>query len=77
MPQLPKDYLTTHKNRFLRMVAKARECDKAINTFVEGLLGYVHNGRIHADINQIRGDHGGTVTGRFSMSNPNSTTNSF
>ena len=71
MPQLPKDYLKTHKNKCLRMIAKAREYDKAANTFVDGLLDYVHNGRIHADINQIRSDSGGTVTGRFSMSNPN------
>jgi DNA polymerase I-like protein with 3'-5' exonuclease and polymerase domains len=71
MPQLPKDYLKTHKNKCLRMIAKAREYDKAANTFVDGLLDYVHNGRIHADINQIRSDQGGTVTGRFSMSNPN------
>ena len=71
MPKLPKDYLKTHSNRFLRMVSKAREADKAVNTFIEGLRGYLHNGRIHADINQIRSDKGGTVTGRFSMSNPN------
>jgi DNA polymerase I-like protein with 3'-5' exonuclease and polymerase domains len=71
MPQLPKNYLSTHKNKYLRLIAKARELDKAKNTFVDGLLGFVHNGRIHADINQIRGEHGGTVTGRFSMSNPN------
>ena len=71
MPQLPKDYLKTHKNKCLRMIAKAREYDKAVNTFIEGLLSYVHEGRIHADINQIRSDAGGTVTGRFSMSNPN------
>jgi DNA polymerase I-like protein with 3'-5' exonuclease and polymerase domains len=71
MPQLPKDYLKTHNNKCLRMIAKAREYDKAVNTFIDGLLGYVHNGRIHADINQIRSDTGGTVTGRFSMSNPN------
>ena len=45
--------------------------DKAENTFIEGLLKFVHKGRIHADINQIRGEKGGTVTGRFSMSNPN------
>ena len=70
-PKLPKDYLKTHKNRFLRMIVKARECDKAKNAFVEGLLDFVHEGRIHADINQIRSDQGGTVTGRFSMSNPN------
>ena len=71
MPQLPKDYLRTHNNKCLRMIAKAREYDKAVNTFIDGLLEYVHNGRIHADINQIRSDTGGTVTGRFSMSNPN------
>ena len=71
MPQLPKDYLKTHSNKCLRMIAKAREYDKAVNTFIDGLLEYVHNGRIHADINQIRSDTGGTVTGRFSMSNPN------
>jgi DNA polymerase I-like protein with 3'-5' exonuclease and polymerase domains len=71
MPQLPKDYLKTHKNKCLRMIAKAREYDKTVNTFITGLLGYVHEGRIHADVNQIRSDAGGTVTGRFSMSNPN------
>jgi len=71
MPQLPKDYLRKHNNKCLRMIAKAREYDKAVNTFVNGLLEYVHDGRIHADINQIRSDSGGTVTGRFSMSNPN------
>ena len=71
MPQLPKNYLKTHKHRFLRFIATARECDKAQNAFVKGLLKFVHKGRIHADINQIRSDFGGTVTGRFSMSNPN------
>ena len=30
------------------MIAKAREYDKAINTFIDGLLEYVHEGRIHA-----------------------------
>ena len=44
---------------------------KTENTFITGLLDFVHEGRIHADINQIRSDQGGTVTGRFSMSNPN------
>ena len=71
LPQLPKNYLKTHKNHFVRMIAKAREFDKAEGTFVEGLLKFVHKGRIHADINQIRGEKGGTITGRFSMSNPN------
>ena len=71
LPQLPKDYLNTHENRFLRLIVKARNFDKTENTFIAGLLDFVHEGRIHADINQIRSDDGGTVTGRFSMSNPN------
>ena len=71
LPQLPKDYLSTHKNHFLRLIVKARNFDKTENTFIAGLLDFVHEGRIHADINQIRSDQGGTVTGRFSMSNPN------
>ena len=71
IPKLPKDYLSTHKNHFLRLIVKARNFDKTENTFIAGLLDFVHEGRIHADINQIRSDEGGTVTGRFSMSNPN------
>ena len=35
LPQLPKDYLKTHANRFLRMIEVARRCDKAKNAFVE------------------------------------------
>ena len=35
------------------------------------LLRFEHKGRIHAEINQIRSDQGGTVTGRFSYNNPN------
>ena len=61
----------THEDHFLRLIVKARNFDKTENTFIEGLLDFVHEGRIHADINQIRSDDGGTVTGRFSMSNPN------
>ena len=71
LPKLPKDYLSTHANHFLRLIVKARNFDKTENTFIAGLLDFVYEGRIHADINQIRSDQGGTVTGRFSMSNPN------
>ena len=34
-------------------------------------MKYEHNGRIHGEINQLRSDSGGTVSGRLSMSNPN------
>jgi len=68
---LSKNYLESHSNIFLRLIARARQYDKLINVFVDGILKFVHKGRIHAEINQIRSDRGGTVTGRFSMRNPN------
>ena len=68
---LSKSYLESHSNIYLRLIARARAYDKLTNVFVNGLLKFVHNGRIHADINQIRGERGGTITGRFSMSKPN------
>ncbi len=34
-------------------------------------MKYQINGRIHGEINQLRSDNGGTVSGRLSMSNPN------
>jgi DNA polymerase I-like protein with 3'-5' exonuclease and polymerase domains len=40
-------------------------------TFIDTIIEHEHLGRIHAEINQIRSDDGGTVTGRFSYSNPN------
>jgi DNA polymerase I-like protein with 3'-5' exonuclease and polymerase domains len=70
-PSITKLYLETHPNKYLNLIAKARQLDKLHNTFVTSILKFVHKGRIHADINQIRSDQGGTVTGRFSMSNPN------
>ena len=68
---LSKDYLESHSNIYLRLIARARQYDKLINVFVDGILKFVHKGRIHAEINQIRSEKGGTVTGRFSMRNPN------
>ena len=54
-----------------KAIAEARELNKAHSTFIDSITKHAVNGRIHADINQIRSDAGGTVTGRFSMSNPN------
>ena len=70
-PSITKLYLESHTNKYLKLIAKARQLDKLHNTFVTSILKYSNKGRIHADINQIRSDQGGTVTGRFSMSNPN------
>ncbi len=70
-PSFTKNFLSTHEHPLVKCIAKAREINKAHTTFIDTILKHEHNGRIHADINQIRSDTGGTVTGRFSYSNPN------
>ena len=70
-PSFTKNFLSTHEHPLIKKIAKAREINKAHTTFIDTILKHQHKGRIHADINPIRSDTGGTVTGRFSYSNPN------
>ena len=70
-PSFTKNFLSTHKHPLVKMIAEAREVNKAHTTFIDTIIKHEYKGRIHADINQIRSDTGGTVTGRFSYSNPN------
>ena len=70
-PSFTKNFLSQHNHPIVKKISKAREINKAHTTFIDTIIRYVHKGRIHADINQIRSDQGGTVTGRFSYSNPN------
>ena len=70
-PSFTKNFLSSHNHPLVKMIAEAREVNKAHTTFIDTIIRYEHLGRIHADINQIRSDSGGTVTGRFSYSNPN------
>ena len=70
-PSFTKNFLQNHPHALPKAIADAREINKARTTFIDSITKHSHKGRIHADINQIRSDQGGTVTGRFSMSNPN------
>ena len=70
-PSFTKNFLSEHNHPLVKKIAKAREINKAHTTFIDTIIKHEHKGRIHADINQIRSDQGGTVTGRFSYSNPN------
>ena len=70
-PSFTKNFLSTHSNPVVKSIAKAREINKAHTTFIDTILKHNYRGRIHADINPIRSAQGGTVTGRFSYSNPN------
>ena len=70
-PSFTKNFLQNHPHPLVKLIARAREINKAHTTFIDTIIKHNHKGRIHAEINQLRGDNGGTVTGRFSYSNPN------
>ena len=70
-PSFTKNFLQNHPHPLVKRIARAREINKAHTTFIDTILKHTYKGRIHAEINQLRGDNGGTVTGRFSYSNPN------
>ncbi len=70
-PSFTKNFLANHAHALPQAVVRARELNKARTTFIDTILKHQHNGRIHAEAHSLRSDDGGTVTGRFSYSNPN------
>ena len=70
-PSFTKSYLNSHPHEACQSLVKLREFDKADSTFIDSILKHEHNGRIHTELHSTRRDEGGTVTGRFSSSNPN------
>jgi DNA polymerase I-like protein with 3'-5' exonuclease and polymerase domains len=68
---LQKCFLQIIHMSYHALLCRARELNKLRGTFLQGLLKHNTNGRIHAHINQIRSDSGGTVSGRFSYNHPN------
>lgn len=70
-PSFTKNFLANHAHDLPKQIVRARELNKARTTFIDSITRHSHNGRIHADIHQLRSDDGGTITGRFSYSNPN------
>jgi DNA polymerase I-like protein with 3'-5' exonuclease and polymerase domains len=70
-PSFTKNFLLNHEHEIAQKIVEAREMNKANTTFIDTILRHQHKGRIHSEIHQMRSDDGGTVTGRFSYSNPN------
>ena len=70
-PSFTKSFLIDHPSKVCQALVKLREFDKADSTFIDSILRHEHNGRIHTELHSTRRDEGGTVTGRFSSSNPN------
>jgi DNA polymerase I-like protein with 3'-5' exonuclease and polymerase domains len=70
-PSFTKQFLKVCEHPIASTVVSLREADKAGGTFIDGIIEFCHNGRIHCEFHQLRSDDGGAVTGRFSSSNPN------
>jgi len=71
-PSFTADWLENHESELAAYVREARKYDKAKETFVDGYLNdHIINGRIHCQFHPLRNDDYGTVSGRFSSSDPN------
>lgn len=71
-PSFTKDWLKMNGHPLCQALLDARKFDKANSTFIQGaLLDHIVDGRIHAQFNPLRSDKFGTISGRFSSSNPN------
>ena len=70
-PSFTQNWLVNSPYDISKLIVKAREVNKFHNTFLNSIMKYEHKGRIHGEINQLRSDTGGTVSGRLSMNNPN------
>ncbi len=70
-PSFTQQWLMNNEAEISKLIVQAREINKFHNTFLSSIMKYEHQGRIHAEIQQLRNDSGGTVSGRLSMSNPN------
>ena len=70
-PSFTKQFLASHEHPLAQQIVRLRELNKANTTFISNILKFTHKGRIHAEFHPLRSDDGGTVTGRFSSSNPN------
>ncbi len=70
-PSFTQNWLVNNDTEISKLIVSAREINKFHNTFLNSIMKYEYKGRIHAEINQLRSDNGGTVSGRLSMSSPN------
>ena len=71
-PSFTRPWLESCSHDLAQAVLDVRLYEKAANPFVESyILGAHHNGILHCQFHPLRSDEYGTVSGRFSSSNPN------
>jgi DNA polymerase I-like protein with 3'-5' exonuclease and polymerase domains len=71
-PSFTKSFLESCEHPIAQAIVEVREINKTHNTFLTPYLDASEaTGRIHSHVSQLRGETGGTVTGRLSMNQPN------
>lgn len=69
-PSFPEAWLETFPVG--EKVIRLRKYTNISNSFIDPLKEtHMHNGRVHTSLNQLKSDDYGTITGRFSCSEPN------
>jgi DNA polymerase-1 len=53
------------------LILNARKYDHLVDSFLTPFETFIHNGKIHTNFNQTRGEFGGARPGRLSSTNPN------
>jgi DNA polymerase I-like protein with 3'-5' exonuclease and polymerase domains len=70
-PRFDKVTLREYNNAFAQKILELRHITTLLNMFIHPYPELMVNGRLHCSFNQLRSDEYGTVSGRFSSSNPN------
>lgn len=71
-PSFTAPWLAAHPSDLAQRIVKARRVSKMRNDFINNMvLRHAVNGVIHSQFHQVKHDDGGTVSGRFSSSDPN------
>lgn len=71
-PSFTKDTLAGTDHPAVALVQEIRKLEKLRGTFIESyILGANVDGRVYCSFHPLRGESGGTRSGRFSSSNPN------
>ena len=59
-PSFTTNWLHNCPHPLAKLVRETREMNKFHSTFIDSIFRYEHKGRIHAEINQLKSDSGGT-----------------
>jgi len=71
-PSFTGDFLKSVEHPLAKEVMRVRQVQKARSTFIDNyILAKNVNGRVYGSFHPLKGDSGGTVSGRFASSDPN------